>query len=310
MDGRFPLYLQYRYLGEFHDHLVYTRIAGDSELFLWTQVDYYRNIWSPMHWIVMSNLPAPLTTGSVLAFDRKDAQVVYLILNKKVISYHLKNQEFKELQDLTEDNYHMSNCAPYFCSYELPRSLASIPLPRSPPSIPPQRYFNVVLGDFMNKLLEDIGKRLVPRLNAKGVMLEGGCWYYVKNKQMVGVSKILWWSSPSFTLSPSSPSSTTLIPLVAADGALSFPLFSFTFSINGSGPFESPLPFPLLDVFPPFAAISSLLNPLQVFLVCYVDPHFLHLLNFVPDLTGSSSPLLLLPLGLPVGLCNVGGRTT
>ncbi|KAF8389205.1 hypothetical protein HHK36_025898 [Tetracentron sinense] len=132
---RFP----YRYLGESRERLIYVRISAKAEFFLWTLEDYYqRKLYLSYRVVVdIDVLPRCLLSCPVVGFDRRDPHVVYFNSGKRIFPYDLKNRELKPLHDTILDYPATTRFHGLVCPYELPRS---------PPSIPPECYFDAIFG--------------------------------------------------------------------------------------------------------------------------------------------------------------------
>ncbi|KAF8389204.1 hypothetical protein HHK36_025897 [Tetracentron sinense] len=132
---RFP----YRYLGESRERLIYVRISAKAEFFLWTLEDYYqRKLYLSYRVVVdIDVLLRCLLSCPVVGFDRRDPHVVYFNSGKRIFPYDLKNRELKPLHYTILDYPATTRFHGLVCPYELPRS---------PPSIPPECYFDAIFG--------------------------------------------------------------------------------------------------------------------------------------------------------------------
>ncbi|XP_043694219.1 F-box protein At5g07610-like [Telopea speciosissima] len=115
-----PPHCRCRYLGECLDKLLYIQVAGDSQLYLWKLEDYHRNKWSLRQSIIIENVPMPFVRGSIVGFDRRDDQVLFLKLNRMILSYHLRSKELTMLYEVPSEDYDNLH---FFCAYELPKSV-------------------------------------------------------------------------------------------------------------------------------------------------------------------------------------------
>ncbi|KAM7510867.1 hypothetical protein LguiB_009742 [Lonicera macranthoides] len=96
---------------------------------MWILEDYYKDIWSHSRRIIVGNLPCSLPSlflGKVLAFDRRDAHVLFLRVEKTVFSYNLVSRELNRIFETSEDYGGEDNCLGFIIPYEFPRIPLSI----------------------------------------------------------------------------------------------------------------------------------------------------------------------------------------
>ncbi|KAF7127432.1 hypothetical protein RHSIM_Rhsim11G0048400 [Rhododendron simsii] len=120
-----------RYLGESGDKLVYVRVTDNSRLTMWTLTDYFDGVWLPTGDIVVDKLPRSLYLGRMLAFDRTEPRLLYLVVGSDIFSYSCISGELKELCKVVKEYGGRENCLGFIIPYELQNITPSIPKVKS-----------------------------------------------------------------------------------------------------------------------------------------------------------------------------------
>ncbi|KAI8531015.1 hypothetical protein RHMOL_Rhmol11G0104600 [Rhododendron molle] len=143
-----------RYLGESGDKLVYVRVTDNSRLTMWTLTDYFNGVWLPTGDIVVDKLPRSLYLGRMLAFDRTEPRLLYLVVGRDIFSYSCISGELKELCKIVKEYGGRENCLGVIIPYELQNITPSIPKVKSKKKNKRSRYF-AYLFCALKKLLPD-----------------------------------------------------------------------------------------------------------------------------------------------------------
>lgn len=120
-----------RYLGESGDKLVYVRVTDNSRLTMWTLTDYFDGVWLPTGDIVVDKLPRSLYFGRMLAFDRTEPRLLYLVVGSDIFSYSCISGELKKLCKIVKEYGGRENCLGVIIPYELQNITPSIPKVKS-----------------------------------------------------------------------------------------------------------------------------------------------------------------------------------
>lgn len=98
---------------------------------MWTLTDYFDGVWLPTGDIVVDKLPRSLYFGRMLAFDRTEPRLLYLVVGSDIFSYSCISGELKELCKILKEYGGRENCLGVIIPYELQNITPSIPKVKS-----------------------------------------------------------------------------------------------------------------------------------------------------------------------------------